>query len=96
MMRIVHIYATSFYGSQLWDYSSSEATKLLTSWNILVRKVFNVPNTTHRYLIERLSGSKHLKSILYQRYLSFVLSLTNSRKECLSSLIKVSVQASKV
>ena len=86
MMKIVHVYATSFYGSQLWDYSSSEANKLFTSWNILDRKVNNGPNTTHRYLIESLSGSQHLKAVLFQRYLTFVHSLTNSGKECLSSL----------
>ena len=86
MMRMVHIYATSFYGSQLWDYSSSDANRLFASWNMLVRKVHNVPNTTHRYLIESLSDSKHLKAVLFKRYLSFVHSLTNSRKDCLSSL----------
>ena len=31
MMKIVHIYATSFYGSPLWSYSSKEAEKLFTS-----------------------------------------------------------------
>ena len=47
MIKMVQIYAMSFYGSQLWDYTSSAATKLFTSWNILVRTVFGVSNTTH-------------------------------------------------
>ena len=34
MFSIVNIYAMSFYGSQLWDYSSAETNRLFTSWNI--------------------------------------------------------------
>ena len=88
MMKIVQIYATSFYGSPLWSYSSKEAEKLFTSWNILVRQVYGVPNTTHRYLIESMSKSKHLKTVIYKRYLSFLHSVVNSKKDCLSSLGK--------
>ena len=88
MMKIVHIYATSFYGSSLWNYSSKEADKLFTSWNILVRQVFGVPNTTHRYLIESMSKSTHLKAVIYKRYLSFLHSVVDSKKDCLSSLGK--------
>ena len=86
MLQMVHIYATSFYGSHLWDFSSNEATKLFTSWNVLVRTVFKVPNTTHRYLIEPLSSAIHLKTIIFERYLGFIHSILNSSKKCLSSL----------
>ena len=88
MMRLVSIYATSFYGSQLWNYSSKEAEKMFTSWNILVRTVYKVPNTTHRYLIESLTQSAHLKSILFNRYLSFIHSITDSARNSLSSLAR--------
>ena len=83
---MVNIYATSFYGSHLWDFSSNEANKLFTSWNVLIRTIFKVPNTTHRYLIEPLSSSVHLKAILFERYLGFIHSILNSKKKCLSSL----------
>ena len=88
MMRLVGIYATSFYGSPLWNYSSKEAEKLFTSWNILVRTVYKVPNTTHRYLIESLTQSAHLKSILFKRYLTFIQSITDSERNSLSSLAR--------
>ena len=86
MLKMVQIYAMSFYGSQLWDYTSSAANKLFTSWNILVRTVFGVPNTTHRYLIDQLSNSQHLMVILYKRYLTFIQSILTSHKKCLASL----------
>ena len=49
---------------------------------------WNLPNTTHRYLIEEISEFPHLKRILSQRYLGFMHSLVNSKKKCLSQLAK--------
>ena len=54
----------------------------------MIRLLWNVPNTTHRYFIEELSESQHLKASLYQRYLVFVKSILQSEKSILSSLAK--------
>ena len=89
VMRVINIYATSFYGSCLWDFNSPEATKLFNSWNILVRIVFNIPRNSHRYFIEELTNCKHIMSTLFQRYLGFISSLLSSKKQCLSSLATV-------
>ena len=88
MLKVIHIYATAFYGSQLWDFSGNDATKLYNSWNSQVRLIFRVPNTTHRYLIEKISNSRHIKFHLYKRYLSFIHSILRSQKDCLSVLGK--------
>ena len=89
VMRVINIYAISFYGSCLWDFNSPEATKLFNSWNILVRIVFNIPRNSHRYFIEELTNCKHIMSTLFQRYLRFISSLLSSKKQCLSSLATV-------
>ena len=62
--------------------------KLFTSWNILVRNIWKVPNISHKYFIEEISGSSHLKAILCQRFLTFSQSLLSSKKKCLSQLAK--------
>ena len=85
---MMNIYASSFYGSNLWGLDSSSTEKIFTSWNKMVRLVWNLPNTTHRYLIEEISKKPHLKASLCQRYLVFVNSLRNSKKDCVSSLAK--------
>ena len=41
---------------------------------------FGVPPTTHRYLIEHLSGTPHPKTMLCSRYMKFVDSLLKSSK----------------
>ena len=65
---------------------------MFNSWNTVVRTVYQVPNTTHRYLIESLTKSAHLKSILFKRYLTFIHSITYSERNSLSSLAKKMIQ----
>ena len=56
MMKILNIYATSFYGSSLWDLYSDEVTRIFSSWNVTVRNVYNIPWTTHIYLTRSISN----------------------------------------
>ena len=71
MVRILTIYVTSFYGSNLWDLYSTEVTKLFSSWNVTIRNVFGLPWTTHRFFIESLSGTSHPKTLLCTRIVKF-------------------------
>ena len=57
----------------------------------MIRSVWNISNTGHRYLIEELSGTKHISTKLYQRYLNFINSLRNSKKKCLASLAEMAI-----
>ena len=79
-MKIVNIYAVSFHSSSLWDLFSADCDHLYKAWNVAVRNAWNVPYTTHRYLIETLSQSLHPKVMLASRYVKFVKSLTTSPK----------------
>ena len=80
LFKIVNIYAVSFHGSGLWDLFSNDCDHLYKAWNVAVRLGYNVPYTTHRYLIEPLSECMHLKVMLTSRYVNFVKSLTSSPK----------------
>ena len=70
-VKILNIYAASFYGSSLWDLFSKECEKIYASWNVAIRICFNVDRCTHRYFIEELSESLHPKVMLCSRYISF-------------------------
>ena len=59
MMNLVHIYATAFYGSSLWELYSPEVTRIFSTWNVTVRNIFGLLRTTHRYFIEGVTGSPH-------------------------------------
>ena len=79
-VKILNIYASSFYGSSLWDLFSTDCEKIYTSWNVAIRICFDVDRTTHRYFIEELSESLHPKVMLCSRYVSFHKSLLTCDK----------------
>ena len=79
-MKIINIYAVSFHGSGLWDIFSPNCERLYKAWNVAVRLAWNVPRTTHRYLIEGISGCLHPKVMLASRLVKFVEQLRTSSK----------------
>ena len=79
LMELINVYFTSFYGSPVWNLFSKESERIYTAWNVCVRKVFRINNTTHRYLIEDISSCTHVKILLLSRLVSFCQSLLNSR-----------------
>ena len=79
-MRMLNIYAVSFHGSSLWNIFSKDCDRIFAAWNVAVRQAWAVPNKTHRYLIEAISGCLHPKVLLASRYHAFSQSLLRSTK----------------
>ena len=88
-MKILHIYTTSFYGSNLWNIFSKDCERLYKSWNVAIRLIFEVSRCTHRYLIETVSNSLHPKTMLCSRYVGFYKSLIQSSKLSVRILAKL-------
>ena len=70
-------YCCSYYGCQMWRLDSLYFNKVCTSWNRGVRKVFNLSNTTHRWLLGPLLNQQHINCQLYKRCLRFLYSMNN-------------------
>ena len=87
LMRINQIYNTHFTGSPIWDIFSEEAIKLENTWNKSVRLMLGVHFTTHRRLIEPLSGYPHVRKIFVKRFLSFLGQIEKSPKVILRLLL---------
>ena len=79
-------YNTHFTGPQLWDLFSKEAKMLENTWSTSIRKMFDLPIETHRYLIEPVSEAQHIKSILLKRFLSFCQQIRQSSKKALRNV----------
>ena len=80
LLKVINTYCTSFHGSGLWDLCSNESERLFKAWNVCMRMTFKVPWTTHRYLIEAISGHLHLKVMLASRSVKFLDSMKKSSK----------------
>ena len=88
-VRILNIYATSFYGSGLWDLQSAGCGRLHKAWNVAIRHALGLPVTAHRYLIESLSGCLHPKTMLSSRLVKLNATLLSSRKSSVQFLSRL-------
>ena len=79
-IKLIKVYLIDFYGSNLWNFYDKYSQKFYTSWNRMIRNVFNLPYNSHRYLIEPISGIPHLKTMIVDRFLKFYNSILNCNK----------------
>ena len=71
-MTIYDRYASSFFGSNLWNLFCNETEKVYAVYNILIRQAYRLPFATHRYLIQSLIDHPHIKIQLCSRFIRFV------------------------
>lgn len=86
-MNLISIYISHFYGSNLWNLFAID--DMYTSWNNMLRSVFNLPRCTHRYLLEPLSGFKHLFTLLTNRFMKFYSTLFFCGKDIITNLRRI-------
>ena len=79
-MFINRVYNSHHYGSVLWDLYGRQVEMACNTWSVSIRKMLRVDRRTHRYLIEPLSGMKHLKRMILGSFLAFTKKLATSSK----------------
>ena len=87
--KINSIYNSHFTGSVLWDLFGHEAQMIYNTWNSSIRNMFRLDRTTHRYLIEPVSRTPHIKISLLKRFMNFTNKLMCSRKTVAKNLFKI-------
>ncbi len=70
--KLLQVFGTSFYGSNLWDLYSKQFMSLGKTWNVAIRKVYNVPFQTYcRFL--HVSQLNHVTHMLKSRFIKFMV-----------------------
>ena len=72
VVKLLSVYSTALYGSNLWQVNSPEHLQLTKSWNTAMKIVWELPFATHTRFLESLSPVPHLESVLAGRYLGFL------------------------
>ena len=90
VINLLSIYSTALYGSTLWQIDSEEYKKLIRSWNIAVKIIWELPHPTHVRLLEPLSPVPHLEAVLTGRYIGFIENLSKSAKPSVRMLFDLS------
>ncbi len=88
--ELVQTYCTSFYGSQSWDLSNKHIRRLQTSWNIIQRRIWRLPNIAHCSIVKWLSVNSTVNSQLYSRCMNFNRSLLHSENPKLRFIGRIS------
>ena len=83
VIKLLSIYSTALYGSNLWQINSEEHLKLNRSWNSAVKMIWDLPPPTHTRYLESLSPVPHLEAVLTGRYIGFIQNLMNSKNPLL-------------
>ena len=84
VIKLLSIYSTALYGSNLWQIDTDDYQKLIKSWNIAVKTIWDLPHPTHTRYLESLSPVPHLEAVLTGRYLGFIQNLWKSKKTLLN------------
>ena len=84
VFKLLSIYSTALYGSNLWQIDTDDYQKLIKSWNIAVKIIWDLPHPTHTGFLESLSPVPHLEAVLTGRYIGFIQNLWKSKKTLLS------------
>ena len=79
----------------MWDLISEQFTKIESCYNKSIKIMADLPYATHRYLIEHITQTDHIRKIIIRRYLKFIQSLTKSKKPKIKCLLDVSTRSSK-
>ena len=85
-IEVNKIWNTHFTGSPLWNLFSEGAIKVESSYNKSMKCMMDLPYATHQYLIEPLSGEKHIQMVLLKRFIAFMGQIDNSGKQALKML----------
>ena len=70
-------YCTSIHGSELWDLISPEAQMVFRAWRTGIKISWNVPRTTHSFLVQDVltTGVQSLEQMILRNSVGFFQSL---------------------
>ena len=88
-MKLISVYLLHLYGWVLWDIYSVDAQKMWTMWHTQIRSIFNLPFATHRYILQAISNTDHLKTKVIKRFLKFQNKLRSSDNPLIQQLYMV-------
>ena len=87
--KLLQIYGSSFYGSNLWDLYSKEFVSLCKTWNVAIRKIYGLPFQTHCRFLTHICQQSHVNHIIKCRFMNFMLGNYMSENDFISFIAKV-------
>ncbi len=90
-MKLLQMYGSSFYGSNLWDFYCKEFISLGKTWNVGVRRIYNLPAHTHCRYLPHICKSHHVSHMLKCRFIKFMESNVKSSNDHVNFLARMCI-----
>ena len=87
-LKINLIYNSHYSGSPIWNLFGPGSLRIQSSYNRSVKVMLDLPLSTHRSLIQPLTGVEHVKLSLIKRFLGFLDKIRCSNKKALNMLLQ--------
>jgi hypothetical protein len=79
VLNAICVYSAHFYGAMLWDLYGELSGQVYRSWNTCVKLVWDLPRSTHNYLVEQtLAKDSSVRKRILLQYASFLQRLGKS------------------
>ena len=86
---INQIFNSHYTGSPLWNLFSAEEIRFESSYNTSIKIIYDLPLNSHRCLIEPITEARHVRIILFRRFLSFIQQIMKSPKQLPKQMLKL-------
>jgi hypothetical protein len=77
-LKLLYSFCSSWYGCELWDPYSKALPLLCISWRKALKRIWNLPNTTHTNILYGLCCKRPIEVDIHSRSLSFIFKCINS------------------
>ena len=68
---------------------SAEEIRFESSYNTSIKIIYDLPLNSHRCLIEPITEARHVRIILFRRFLSFIQQIMKSPKQLPKQMLKL-------
>ena len=69
-MKLFDSHCMHLYGSQAWQFTDRNVYKMVNAWNRAIRKIWKLPNHSHRVLLCGLNEGKHIYDHMFTRFMN--------------------------
>ena len=84
-------FCTSFYGSQIWNVDDKMMNCLYIAWRKSIRKLFNLPYTTHSLLLPIIANCRPIECQILSRIANFIKTTLSSVNDNLTLIMNIVV-----
>ena len=94
LMTVFRSQCCHFYGMQAWQLSDPSVTDFYTMWNKCVRRLLNIPRTTHRRFLPHLAEMKKPVDRICTMFINMLKKMLKSENEFINFIARRSLRSS--